>query len=343
MGFFDLFKKKKSEPVSLKHSFEVETESNKIVKVDFSGIQSAPSEHTTWNKYNGNSNNEYANAVFLFLHKGTPHKMDSVAHLSWLSYKLGIFDVTQKYKDLLQEGYFRESRPDEILNTYRVPQLKEIMLSYNIAPRGKKADMISSLLDAVPSRKLNLPKLYCLSQKGFDYVKEHEDLIDLFKNPYQITYDEYMAEKEKTPYKRYNDIIWCILNKREVTFASNEFMLRYRNREYRADFLKIEKKYIDALQDYLSVIYYEVNRISNDYKNILNSNRNRAHDMPELKISEHLANKAFELREYYSRKMVGNCIKCSPIPQKHIGNSDFQTFIDCFFSNGETDFSRYIK
>lgn len=324
-----LSKKKKAKKVAKR------TES---MTVTFKAPITAPDEHTTWNKKNGNSDNDYANAVFLSLHKRKAHKMNKTAHLGYLSYKLGIHDPVRKYKDMLKEGYFRKATDAEILDTYKVQELKEILENHGHTATGKKADLITAITENIPSEKLKLPELYSLASKGWEFIKQHDDLIKLFGNPYKITYEEYMAAKNDMPsYHDYSGIVWGVFNRREFTFsATDDFERRY-NAFYRAEFLRSEGKFYKALHEYILVIYYDVNQEIHAHRMMTAEGRKR-HD---LILNESLAEVVYSLKEYYDASMIDQMIIHYMSLNRYIDKPQLKAIIEDLLNNKNMDFGKY--
>lgn len=253
---------------------------------------------------------------------------------------------------MLHAGYFCEATPAEVLNTYRIKELQEILEKYRIMPIGRKADLIDEILRSIPIKKLKLPTMYFISDKGMEYIKAHEDLIKLFGNPYNITYEEYISAKADAPSNlKYNDLIWHVFNRRELSFdAEDDFSRRY-NAYYRAEFLCSEGKDAAALEEYIRVIYYDVNKGISAYRHIFSTkHRIKTGIMPEADLeknttalNEHILKTVFGLKEYYDNDIVKRCVSRTHVAEKCIADSDFICFVDDLFVNGESSFLKYAQ
>lgn len=315
MGLFDFFRPKKKDPA---------------VQV------TAPKTVTTPT----NADNDYVNAVFLSIHKGPPHPHNAVAHLGWPSYKLGIRDATAKHQELFSKGYFREARPDEILSTYRVAEIKEMLNSHGVTATGKKAVLIDALLEQVPPDELKLPELFRLSSKGWDFIEQHEDLLQLFKNPYNITYEEYSAAKAEAPYLKYNDVIWRIFNKTELETPFDDCFKRKHIRLYQAMLLQSEGRFADSLERYIAFLYFDLNR-SEFYWAIQG---NRISKEPEDAIhTDFKAQKAiFELKEHFRPEMIDRVCRSGSLPRVIVERQDFEKAVANIFEGKEIDIRDYL-
>ena len=58
--------------------------------------------------------------------------------------------------------------------------------------------MIERIKAKINIDSLRLPEMYVLSEKGKEYISQREDLIKLQRNPYNITYTEYLETKKET-------------------------------------------------------------------------------------------------------------------------------------------------
>jgi len=314
MGLFDLFKSKKQVPAATIATHAIKPQ---------------------------NADNEYANAVFLSIHKGPPHPHNAKAHLAWLSYKLGINDPTAKHLEMFTRGFFREARPDEILGTYKVDALKAILEVNGLKAEGKKAILIDSILKAIPVECLGLPKLYRLSSQGWDFIEQHQDLILLFNNPYNIKYEEYIAVKRNSPpYLKYNDIIWRIFNKWELETPINDCFNRKHIRLYQAMFLHDESRFSDSLSMFIQYLYFDLNR-PEFYWMIKNG---KVSTNPEDTISmDPRAQKAiFELKDHFLPEMIDRACNRVDLPNEIVTRGEFERALADIFSGKSIDIRNYL-
>lgn len=284
------------------------------------------------------ANTEYATAVFLSLHKMGAHRQDACAHIGYLRYKLGIDNAVNKHQELLNHGYFQEANQTEILKKLKVAELKKILEDNGKPTTGKKDELINRIVQSVPADSLNLEKMYCISSQGLEFIEQHQDLIELFRNPYDVTYEEYKHEKDSHPsYMKYRDLIWAVFQTRELSFAPLDNFKRRYNAWYRAQFLKDEKKFRSALADFLRVAYYDIN----DPKFYIKRSANAA--KPETVLEESLVEEIVSLEEYYSMEVVQKALRGVDFVEKHISTQNFCNFIEKLFSTRNADFSAYIK
>lgn len=324
MGLFDLFKKKKPQ-----------------TKVEVKETTTVP-HYDPWDMSGKNSNTDFANAGFLNMLSRKPQPIGKTPddYPRFVSYALEIHDPVKKHKELLKAGFFQETDVSEVLNTYKVVELKEMMSAHGLVPKGKKADLIDTILQNVDVKKLNLPVMYSVSEKGNAFLQQHADLLKLAGNPYGITYEEYISTKNSSPsHLKFNDIIWSIFNRREM-FAVGDYNARSLNTYNRAVFLKNEKNYTESLRFYLRALYYELNdpsRIPPDYQK-------KRHEYPErhYQVPSDILEAIYEFKECFMPQMIQDCYENTNIPQRLIPHKNFVKLIDDIFAGREIDVKNYL-
>ena len=279
MGLLDLLKKK---------------------PVTFKTVENPKPSYNPWDKSKGNSNKDYATANFLHMlsFQANPIKAKADDYPRYVSYELKINDPIKKHKELLKAGYLRESTAAEVLGTFKVADLKAILEANGIPPKGKKAELIQAAANLDPAA-LKLPVMYCVSEKGLDFIKQNEDFIKLHLNPYEISFEEFITAKSNAhPHFKFNDIIWFIFNQREMSFPVDAYGLKRNNRLHMAMFLKSENRLKDSLYHYIEVLYYDIN--------------NPSFDVIAPKIKEAI----YELKDHYTDEMVSKCYSRIYLPNK---------------------------
>ena len=282
MGLFDAFKKK---PVSFKTTVN------------------SSSPYNPWDKTKGNSSKDYATAIFLNMLSfgANPINRKNDEYPRYVSYELKINDPIKKHKELLKDGYLRPATTAEILYTFKVSDLKVILESNGLPTKGKKEELLSQIVESVNPAALKLPVMYCVSEKGLDFMKQNEDFIKLHLNPYGITFDEFINAKNiASPYLKFNDIIWFIFNQRELSFRVDDYASKRSNSLHMAMFLKSENRLVDSLWHYIEVLYFDINNSAFDFDTIA----------PKIKES------IFELKDHYTDEMVERCYSRIYLPNR---------------------------
>lgn len=207
-------------------------------------------------KYQG----DYAKAVFLSVHQKPSPIKEPFEYQSYLLYKCGIKDAPEYHRTLISEGYLQESTDIEKLNALKVVDLKEILREANQPVSGKKDALIQRILSncnvdsIIKSHCPNV--LYSISEKGRDFLNNHDDYVQLHRNPdWGISWKEYDSKKRAN--LSFNDNIWAILNKKSLKSKScgrNEYHSMYR-------LLVSEGNRPKALKMLLRLLYMDVSGI----------------------------------------------------------------------------------
>lgn len=158
--------------------------SNNSSKINVTSHPQKAQTIDTKNKHN--ADNDYANVVFLYLHKGKwkePRALEYTSSLAHKTYQFSVNDPLKKHADMLKQGFFCEATPEEILITFRKAKLEDILKQHGIAASGKKDDLVKAIIGSIPIQKLELPVMYFISDKGIQYIEQHKDLILLYKKP----------------------------------------------------------------------------------------------------------------------------------------------------------------
>lgn len=312
------------------------------VSVSFQETPHTKANYDPWDKKKGNSNTDYSNAVFLnslsYKPSMIPKSPDDCPR--YFSYNLGIHDPIAKYKEFIKMGYFRDAEAAEILNTYKVPELKEILEKNGLsASSRKKSDLIDRILECVTPSSMNLPNMYCVSDQGLAYLEEHQDLVQLHRNPYGITYDEYITTKKAigATSSRYNDVIWAVFNRREM-FSGGSHGAKRNNAYNRAKFLQSENKKQESLRYYIHAMYYDIN----DSIRIVPDCLKKDWDGHVSQLPPALLEAIFELQEFYSSSMVDECYKELHVAKVLITRKNFERLLKDIIAGNEIDLRNYI-
>lgn len=279
---------------------------------------------------------DYAQAIFLDLYKkATPIKKPE-QYQQYLKYTFGIKDASSFHKKMIDEGFLELSSIEQRLLTMKIDELKKILSVAALPTVGKKSDLVKRIVEnesAVSSVSTSINHQYSISKKGEQYLLQHADLIDLYKNrgKYNISYEEYISMKHRMPSSSYHDILWSIFNEQISKDLYDLGCSQYRSMYY---LLVEEKRYVDALSLlllHLSLTInnnHEIKKYIETYKNVFNGLYSRKEylskfDMPTIQL---LVDKDIEsLKEYYDPKMIEKCFFGGPF--EICNKSDFENII----------------
>lgn len=137
----------------------------------------------------------------------------------------GIKNTQEYHKELIRQGYLQEDSPELNLQYLKGTDLKEIAKQYGVKSSGKKAELITRLVEAVPMSELRkyCPVTYSMSPMGEQFLLDHYAYVEIHRHstwelswrlydiehrpsePYQETFYRMLvskAEKDKDFYGR---------------------------------------------------------------------------------------------------------------------------------------------
>lgn len=102
---------------------------------------------------------------------------------TYMSYSWKVKNPVQFHKQLIQEGYLIEMRPEQKIKHLKVVDLKNILREQKLPVSGKKQELIDRILERADLAAIKLleqnQKEYCLSPKAFDFLSKCDDVISL--------------------------------------------------------------------------------------------------------------------------------------------------------------------
>ena len=308
----------------------------------------------TYNDIPMNVPADYQKTIFLYSQRKTSLKQ-SEKYQRYLTYTLGITNPYEYHKQLIEEGYFRQARTEEIIQLLTVSDIKTLLKQANQPVSGKKADLIQRLYRSVPEqqiRQLVPSSIYALSEKGIEYLNLHADYIQLWKHKnWDISIEAYLDAKQKlSSSMKFNDIAWNIFN--EMLIASDDAgklsvfrhkhdLLLEENRPDQALFFLLVELYYElsgAIME-LSISMYQKYKMLHlsEYYNL--DNLREAWIPPELAI---YSKRIGELKNYYTEQMADK-ICMNYHPHVHICSPAlFKRIVKDLIENGTESAEQYI-
>lgn len=203
---------------------------------------------------------DYAKTIFLWANaKATPVKTAD-NYVRYLLYECGIRDANKYHRDMIKEGYLVEAPVASVLNSKTVSDLKQILSEMGQTVSGKKSILVDRIIynaDESFLEKYVPDKYYELSDKGKQFVEEHNDYILIHKHGnWCVDWHEY--EVNHKPGCSYYDTMWSIFNKRIVNnphnFGRNEYLCMHQLCE------EVGKREL-ALEMLLRVLYIDLSGV----------------------------------------------------------------------------------
>lgn len=289
-----------------------------------------------WDKRRPSEINEYSQTNFLqyFGRKACLISNNPDDFPRGFSYALHIYDPVKMQKSMLLQGFLREATPEEVLQTYTVDKLKTILDSCGLPKTGKKADLVLRIAESADLPTLDLPPMCFISDKGKEYISQHEDLVKLYGNPYGVTYEEYKATRKEYAYNlSYNDTIWRVFDRQE-RFGGYSYNTAYN----RAMFLKAENKLQDSLKYYILALAFD----ANDSSRIVPDWAKDSEDGHVSPFPPALLENIFQLKAYFVPQMVEKCYKYIDPAKVIVNKKDFTRLLDDIFTAKKIDAENYL-
>ncbi|WP_241489866.1 SAP domain-containing protein, partial [Streptococcus pneumoniae] len=127
----------------------------------------------------------------------------------YFKYSLQI-DPESTHNQLYKLGYFTKNKT---LSYLKVVELKTILSKHNLATSGKKAELITRIINNINVDKLDIPFEFKLTKEAQNLIIEHSDYIKAYYDK-DISMEDYCKEKNNISFKAtFGDIKWSLLNK----------------------------------------------------------------------------------------------------------------------------------
>lgn len=159
---------------------------------------------------------DYAKTVFLWANQKVSVVKTQKDYAKYFLYECGIKDAPTYHKNLISEGYFKETSMEVKLSVLKVTNLKEILKSVEQPAYGKKDELIKRVIQYVPMEMLEKicpEKTYQLSDKGKHFLEMHKECVLLHKySRWEVSWQEY--SKNHKDGESFYDTMWRIFNQR---------------------------------------------------------------------------------------------------------------------------------
>jgi hypothetical protein len=203
---------------------------------------------------------DYTKAVFLWAFSRPAPIRKADGYAAYFLYECGIRDCIKYHQDMIQDGYLIEAEPVEVLNSFRIPELKEMLKELNQPVSGKKALLINRILEFSGDDFLGLhcpEKLYKPSMKGLSFLEKHEDYVQVHRHKnWGVSWEEY--DRYAKCDQDYLSTMWVIFN----DHLKKASLLESRNLYYCLYSVLMEQgKRSDALEMLLKVFYLDLSGV----------------------------------------------------------------------------------
>lgn len=260
MGLFsNIFRKKKELVAEQTHN----SDSFKVIKKDelISNPKVDNANSVVKEKYDiPQLQGDYAKTIFLWSNQKASAIKDKKDYAKYFLHECGIQDASEYHKNLISEGYFKETPIETKLLSLKVTDLKTLLKDVGESTTGKKAELVKNILQYVPLdviEKACPEKMYELSDKGLDFLKVHHDYVLLHKySRWDVNWQEYNKKHQNG--ESFYDTMWRIFNQRIMKdthlFGRTEYYNMYQ-------LLAEEGKRKNALEMLLRVLYIDLSGV----------------------------------------------------------------------------------
>lgn len=141
-------------------------------------------------------------------------------------------DIPNIIKKLLAHQYLQYAPDKFILSKCKVNELKDIIIKNNLKVKGKKDDLIETILQNIPNyQKYLTEKYYLLTDKGLSIIQLNDHLIywHTYRNIFDFSLDEIDLEKQKYPNCSKYDLALKITDRHQNKNLNSKSYGLYRN------------------------------------------------------------------------------------------------------------------
>ena len=274
MGLFDFFRKNKGQDNSTIQSAEKTRAINSHITVNM-GMQGQPAdvipvERRIKYAYPSKNNGLYPHEILVLDYADSFYTQDNDYQGFWW-YRYGVKNVDSVLNSLLRKGLITVAPVAKTVEKRTVAALKEVLDSYGLNLKGKKAVLVQRVMEEIPADGLDrvFPKrLYMRTEKGETELKAEEYISYIHRHDIEDL-DIWRLNRlvyESPSRLSYRDIIWQYLNQRsQEHFSANDFGL-YRNCRYSmALFLGEEGRIKGELEMLAEVVYFDLTGAGNSF------------------------------------------------------------------------------
>ena len=259
-----------------------------------------------------------AKAVLLNKYRNCKPVLSKKEYPVYFEYDYGV-DPLALHTQMIQEGYLDKPSIKDILQTYKISDLKTLLESMGESPIGRKQALIDRALmvitdeDAVVLRD-SFDK-YSLTASGQSYVDCHKEYILLRKHlSWGLELDDYIKTKESLGFDGdFYDVMWRYFNSVILQGDYHMFPSVYYNM---GECCREREQNESALIYYLYSVYYDISGFEN-YGNIdlfFSGHRSKGdlrRDYIDPCPAPAKRKRVFDLKDYYNPEMASEVFRHS--------------------------------
>ena len=205
----------------------------------------------------------------LMLNYASTYKISENKFQGFWYYLYSVKEPQTILDSLHKRGFLSVGTLQEAIEKLKVTELKEELLAIGEKTTGKKADLVTRLLEKGDLNFLDnkyQDRYYALTENGQQELNENEYIPYLHKTKYMSIWDmNYLLNNENPNSLSYRDILWREFNIQSGEhFKVGNFGLYRNTRMYMYQFLMEEQKYQSAFSMLCEVIAYDLSGLGNN-------------------------------------------------------------------------------
>ena len=239
------------------------------------------------------------------------------------------------HQSLVQKNFLVPSTPEEILNSLKVVELKDILVSHSLSVTGRKADLVQRIIDSMDVNELDVlkkEKCYSLSNAGRKFLDDNYDYVMFHKHRVrQLSFEGYCSLRNKLGANKFFEIAEELLRK-EINLSPKEAHIRFCY-YFLSELYKEWEIPQKALLCLLYAQYIDLNSDYNhpSYRSFLSGMTKKKELLQHLKndkfFIEGVVSSVFELREYFSEDMIAEIYSIRPVEVQYCNEAEFKSVV----------------
>ena len=258
-----------------------------------------------------------------------PELMRECDYPHYLFAKIGVNEVGKIHKELVSKGFYGKASNAEILSTYKVGEIKEVVSKFGLSIKGKKEELIKQIVSQINETVLETElgdSIQSISEYGQAWLLDHKD-----------EYGFYTSEKEFDSLESYKDY-WAMHD--HHTEAKNDCLQEIKNDKEsfgRYDYDTLID-ILDEENDMRGITLCYLKELLIDLSGALNwanwkecrFNKKIIGECNEIYFTPHLKKQLPKYKEYYDPSMIEEAYQIN-LPINACSQEDFKDIAEMMF------------
>ncbi len=175
---------------------------------------------------------DYGKALFLRTNGKSLEVRNDNGYTKYILSESGIEKPSMYHRQMIEEGYLEKDSDVKALQSLKLDELRKIAKKIGIGAYGKKSEIAERIVESDNFGLIRecIPDTYSLSEKGRQFLDEHEDCLQvhMYKEVLSINWNEYSAEKGLDEGRNFYEVCSEILHKRAEEDTERYGITQYR-------------------------------------------------------------------------------------------------------------------